>query len=391
MILKLVLQDFDYLKTNSLLYFHCSNSYHRKKLKISKIFLMANLFSSPNPHFFKVILHQTLTQQKLELPNKFVKNNGGSMLFNKVTLFLPDGANWKIQLKKSDGKIFFRRGWPEFVQFYSVQPGYFLVFQLKGICCFNVLIFDTSATEIDYPIRGLLDIIPKSRNEDEEESIQILNEMVLKKRRMEKEEETPAYRSLRGLKKMMRKNAKVKIAKNRGITSDEDEEDLETDNSRRQSNHRGTAYNEGDDGRVSPESMRPMNPRKTPPALTENQLAVKKRASRFKSRRNNPSFMVTMRPSYIQTGNYLSLPRRFGERYIKESVDVKLEVGDGRSWRVWCGVRWAFTRRRTELKGGWKRFAVDNELKEGDICVFELMEKNDAVLFKVAIFRLPNA
>lgn len=114
------------------------------------------------------------------------------------------------------------------------------MFQLKGICCFNVLIFDTSATEIDYPIRRLLDLIPKSRNEDEEESIQILNEMVLKKRRMEKEEETPpAYRSLRGLKKMMRKNAKVKIAKNRGITSDEDEGDLEMDNSRRQSNHRG--------------------------------------------------------------------------------------------------------------------------------------------------------
>ncbi|KAE8651935.1 hypothetical protein Csa_006567 [Cucumis sativus] len=137
--------------------------------------------------------------------------------------------------------------------------------------------------------------------------------------------------------------------------------------------------------------MRPMNPRKTPPALTENQLAVKKRASWFKSRRNNPSFMVTMRPSYIQTGNYLSLPRRFGEKYIKESVDVKLEVGDGRCWRVWCGVRWAFTRRRTELKGGWKRFAVDNELKEGDICVFELMKKNGSVLFKVAIFRLPDA
>ncbi|CAK9315201.1 unnamed protein product [Citrullus colocynthis] len=341
------------------------------------------LFSSPNPHFFKIILHQTLTQRKLELPNKFVKNNGDSLLHNKATLCLPDGAIWKLQFKKSDAKICFLKGWPEFVQFYSIQPGHLLVFQLKSICCFNVLIFDTTATEIDYPMHQPPVLIPKSESEDEEESVRIVNEAVLKKRRRENHKERAASFSLRETKKMMRKNAKMN-KKHRELTSDEDEEDLETNYSRRQSNYRES------EGRVSPESMRPMNPRKMPQALTENQLAVKKRASWFKCRRKNPSFMVTMRPSYIQTGNYLSLPRKFGERYIKESMDMKLEVGDGRSWRVWCGVRWAFTRRRTELKGGWKRFVEDNELKEGDICVFELMNKN-AVCFKVAIFRLPNA
>ncbi|CAK9315207.1 unnamed protein product [Citrullus colocynthis] len=294
------------------------------------------LFSSPNPHFFKIILHQTLIQQKLEIPNKFVNNNADSLLYNKATLCLPDGANWKLQLKKLDGKICFLRGWPEFVDFYSVQPGYFLVFQLKGICCFNVLIFDTSATEIDYPTRRPSILIPKTEKEDEQESVQILNQAVLKKRRREKDEEAAAYCSFRETKKMMRKNVKIKIEEHRGFTapqgfSDEDEdEDLERNYSRRQSNYRGSAYNERDDGRSSPESMRPLNPRKTPQVLTESQLVVLRRARSFKCRTNNPSFMVTMRPSYIQTGNYLSMPRIFSERYIKESVDVKLEVGDGR-------------------------------------------------------------
>ncbi|XP_038902137.1 B3 domain-containing transcription factor VRN1-like isoform X2 [Benincasa hispida] len=356
------------------------------------------LFSSPNPHFFKIILHQNLIQQKLDLPNKFVKNNGASLLFSKATLSLPDGANWTVQLKNLDGKICFLRGWPEFVEFYSIQPGYFLVFQLRRICCFNVLIFDTSATEIDYPTRPPSVLIPKTENEDGEESVRTLNGAVLKKRSREKEEKTVAYCSFREMKKMMRKNVKIKIEKHRGFTTsqgfsyeDEDEdEDLETNYSRRQSTYRGSAYNEGDDGRFSPETMRPMNPRKTPPVLTENQLVVLRRARSFKCRTNNPSFMVTMRPSYIQTGNYLSIPRIFAERYIKESMDVKLEIGDGRSWRVLCGVRWAFTRRRTELKGGWKRFAVDNELEEGDICVFELINKTTKVHFHVTIFRLPS-
>ncbi|KGN62034.1 B3 domain-containing transcription factor VRN1 isoform X2 [Cucumis sativus] len=352
------------------------------------------LFTSPNPHFFKIVLHQNLTQQKLDLPNKFVKNNAHSLLFNNATLSLPDGSKWNFQLTRLDGKICFLRGWPEFVNFYAVQPGYFLVFQLKGICCFNVLIFDTSATEIDYPMRRLPVIVPKSESDDEGESIQILHEEVLKKRRRmeKKEKETSAYYSLRE----MKKNMKIKIMKRRefttpqGFSDDDEDEDLETDYSPRQTNYRASEYNEREDGRSSPESMRPMNPRKTQQVLTENQLVVVRRASSFKCRTKNPSFMVTMRPSYIQTGNCLSLPRIFSERYIKESVDVKLEVGDGRIWKVWCGVRWAFTRRRTELKGGWKRFAVDNELEEGDICVFELMNKTPKVHFLVTIFRLPS-
>ncbi|KAA0045847.1 B3 domain-containing transcription factor VRN1-like [Cucumis melo var. makuwa] len=270
-----------------------------------------------------------------DLPNKFVKNNGDSLLFNHVALSLPDGAKWNFQLMKLDGKFCFLRGWPEFVKFYSIQPGYFLVFQLKGICCFNVLIFDTSATEIDYPMRRPPVLIPKSESEDEEESIHILHEAALKKRkRMEKKEkETSAYCSLR----KMKKNMEIKIMKHREFTtpqvfSDEDEdededEDLETNYSPRQTNYRGSAYNESEDGRSSPESMRPMNPRKAPQVLTENQLVVLRRASSFKCRTKNPSFMVTMRPSYIQTGNCLLAKDLFGEIY--KGIDGR-EAGGGR-------------------------------------------------------------
>ena len=36
--------------------------------------------------------------------------------------------------------------------------------------------------------------------------------------------------------------------------------------------------------------------------------------------------------------------------------------------------------------GGWVAFAKENCLREGDVCIFELMEMNDIVL-KVHIFR----
>jgi hypothetical protein len=38
-------------------------------------------------------------------------------------------------------------------------------------------------------------------------------------------------------------------------------------------------------------------------------------------------------------------------------------------------VRFSETLRDTRLKSGWKKFAQDNDLKIGDICLFELLSK----------------
>ena len=68
-----------------------------------------------------------------------------------------DGRKWNVGLTKSnDGtRVWFHdHGWQTFVEFYSVGLEYFLVFKYeRQSSSFYVVIFDRTATEIEYPIK----------------------------------------------------------------------------------------------------------------------------------------------------------------------------------------------------------------------------------------------
>lgn len=87
-----------------------------------------------------------------KLPNKFVKKYR-EHLSNSVCLKIPSGCEWEVGVTQSGNKAWFEKGWPAFSKFYSLDYGAFLLFGYEGNSKFQVCIFDTSATEIDYPIR----------------------------------------------------------------------------------------------------------------------------------------------------------------------------------------------------------------------------------------------
>ncbi|XP_062145595.1 B3 domain-containing protein At4g01580-like isoform X2 [Alnus glutinosa] len=101
-------------------------------------------------HFFKIILPSTIDDKKLRIPEKFVREFGDE-LFAVATLTTPNGHFWKVRLEKSDKEIWFHDGWQDFVDYYSIHYGYFLVFRYEGNSIFHVLVFDNTATEIEYP------------------------------------------------------------------------------------------------------------------------------------------------------------------------------------------------------------------------------------------------
>ncbi|XP_039683865.1 B3 domain-containing protein At4g01580 [Medicago truncatula] len=109
---------------------------------------MANEF--PPTHFFKIICDQSLHQGKLIIPRKFVEKYGEG-LSNAIYLKTPNGAKWKLNLVKSDGKIWFEKGWKEFVKYHSLSQGHLLLFKYGRTSHFHVHIFDKSALEIKYP------------------------------------------------------------------------------------------------------------------------------------------------------------------------------------------------------------------------------------------------
>ncbi|XP_050214729.1 B3 domain-containing transcription factor VRN1-like [Mercurialis annua] len=84
------------------------------------------MFKSKIPRFFKIILDDALRDGKLYIPRKFVRLYGNN-LPSSVVLKVPSGAKWKLDLVKSDGEIWFQKGWQEFVNFYSIAYRSFLV------------------------------------------------------------------------------------------------------------------------------------------------------------------------------------------------------------------------------------------------------------------------
>ena len=78
------------------------------------------------------------------------------------------------------------------------------------------------------------------------------------------------------------------------------------------------------------------------------------------------------------------MPSCFAEKHLNGvSGFIKLQLPDGRQWPVRCLYRSG----RAKLSQGWFEFSLDNNLGEGDVCVFELLRVKEVVL-QVTIFRV---
>lgn len=66
-----------------------------------------------------------------------------------------------------------------------------------------------------------------------------------------------------------------------------------------------------------------------------------------------------------------------------ETRDATLVDGTGQTWMC----KWLVNHSGRRLSAGWKRFAVDHLLEEGDVCVFEMIDRVKLTLL-IHIFRI---
>ncbi|XP_042022247.1 B3 domain-containing protein Os05g0481400-like [Salvia splendens] len=93
----------------------------------------------------------------------------------------------------------------------------------------------------------------------------------------------------------------------------------------------------------------------------------------------NPSFVKSMVRSHVYSCFWLGLPSGFCEEHLpKETVDMVLENEEGSEYGA------VFIGKKAGLSGGWRAFALDHKLDDGDALVFELIEQTR---FKVYIVR----
>ncbi|KAG5229390.1 B3 domain-containing transcription factor [Salix suchowensis] len=295
-----------------------------------------SVFVAKPPHFFKVILEDSLREGKLMLPQKFVTRHG--MDLTNLAHLKVHGEAWEIELTKCDGKVWLQKGWKEFAEHYSVACDHFLVFEYEGNCDFRVLIFDNSATEMDYPLKN-----NHGERMEESNSVEILDNFS-PSRRTGKESPLPS-----GVKCF-----------SQNFTYFLEEESIRGG---RRLSHTGANAN-----------MRPLTSYEKAKALG--------RARAFKS--ENPFFKAAMRPSYVHTSYRLCVPSSFARKYFtKNHGYVTLSVLDGRTWPVkYCNR----TKSRVVFCHGWMAFAKDNKLAVGDFCIFELINITE-MSFKVVFFR----
>ncbi|XP_050211904.1 B3 domain-containing transcription factor VRN1-like [Mercurialis annua] len=287
------------------------------------------MFESKTPHFFKIILDDdALGDGKLYIPRKFVRLYGNN-LPNSVILKVPSGAKWKIELTKFDGEIWFQNGWQEFVKYYSIAYGSFLVFEYNPTNSeFNVIIFDTSALEIHYPLEIANRTIEES---NPEKQIYQENEILNHKTKGNSPLLFP-----------QRSNKKIKREKSTGNTA---------------------------------KSL----------TAKEKAEALKTADSNFKS--ENPFFMVAMQPTYLRCGdNRLAIPPSFVKEYFNKPQGSVILSIDGKLWPTKCKYYDSDGRPSAKLSHGWKEFVIEYRLEIGDVCVFELIDRCNTTL-KVSIFR----
>ncbi|WJZ83786.1 hypothetical protein VitviT2T_003437 [Vitis vinifera] len=99
------------------------------------------------------------------------------------------------------------------------------------------------------------------------------------------------------------------------------------------------------------------------------------------SKPENRSFSVTMRPHNIES-RFLNVPAAFARKYLRRK-SIELRDSGGGQWPLKCLHH---QRGSVMLSKGWKDFVEEKNLKEGDVCFFELVHRKDPVL-KVSIFQ----
>ena len=107
------------------------------------------------------------------IPDKFVQKFGVD-LSNMAFLTIPNGRKWKVKLTQHARGVWFQNGWSEFASSHGVAMGHLLVFKYEGNSHFHVLIFDATATEIDYTLDDELQVHRIKDDESDDSSVEII-------------------------------------------------------------------------------------------------------------------------------------------------------------------------------------------------------------------------
>lgn len=373
--------------------------------------------------FYKLVVPSILQDKKLKIPKKFAKKFGDD-LSDLVTLVVPNGYRWVLELKRHGRSMWFEDGWHDFVKHHCIQVGQLLVFRFEGNSVFNFYMFNLTAIpngpcdtsneqnnggqcpvtlgkEAEY--KKLVEIFgtsspdpsprPSVQNAfcefpDQQKFNGSCNGTSIKN--FMHWFDTENLHPLKDFDNPLKDLDKLRLQllnSNRDIGIQFDGDEL----AKARENHDFQFSDEREEGaRKKKLKVEPID------YYNDNEPIVEKKCGNITHKISrmpfgveefkfgNPFCWIVMRQSYVRRGFHLHIPSKFAEKYLKGvSGEITLQVSSGKQWRVRC-IREG---PGTKLTRGWADFVVDNDLKEEDVCVFELIDIKDIVL-KVTVFRV---
>ncbi|RZC44787.1 hypothetical protein C5167_037725 [Papaver somniferum] len=304
-----------------------------------------------HPQFFQIIHNAIIQDGNLIIPPRFVAKHGAD-LSHHVTLRVPDGLTWDVQLKRDsnggNGAVSFQIGrLDQFFEYYSIRAGHLLLFKYHGNSQFLVIILDISACEIKYPA----DDDDDDSSDDHRGSSEI---------KSSEEEEEDYY---------VHASTDEDESSASLLSSSSEEEAVAVVEKKKKKKHTHLK------SKAEDSAMRGMRQRAT---LIGDE---------FQS--ENPFFTLALQPAYIKR-KYLQIPTSFNDMHMfTPGKKIRAQVKDGSEDFWFLG----FPRERKpderRLTVGVAPLLKDNHLNAGDVILVELMKemKSSYLDAKVHIFR----
>nr|CAD1841380.1 unnamed protein product [Ananas comosus var. bracteatus] len=296
--------------------------------------------------------------QRMTIPKNFANRFSGK-ISEIVDLKTQSGNIWQVGVTKSPDGIILVSGWKEFVEAHRVEESDLLLFKLVGTSSFEIVIFDASGHEK----ASSLFVTKKDPQLGESNAVSV--EIVS----VENIHEVIAISSSTNSSEVHAKPANCGVRRTGLDCGGRPRKDVGPS--------KGAEHDQKSEFSASDERELELHlelPYRSPPLPDWQE---KKLSALALAARPNPTFVAIMHWSNITAkSNFVNIPKKFADAHLQpRSHEIVLKIPNGTN--KWF-VSYILGSDRRGICGGWKGFATDNNLRKGDICLFELM-KNSSV------------
>ncbi|KAI3922304.1 hypothetical protein MKX01_005993 [Papaver californicum] len=302
----------------------------------------ADCWGKGKPYFLAIWTENK--KYKIEIPEKVVRKIGRT-LSDIVALKSANGILWNVELKRSEGKVWFYKGWKEFTEDHSFRDGHVLGISYNGSSQFYV------------HITNVMEHLDDSRNQGESNP----KKRCLLSKMEEREEDDNTNEERAHLSFPPGLDIPMHLNKNRSPYL-RNERTLSGEHT----------SNSPDASKLFHKSLR----------RAEGIERVAEVTKLFTDQTQFPFLAVFMRDTYLTYG-YLHIPNSFAKKHLPKNIkNVMVRSSDDKVWTLGYCVRGC----ATKLSNGWTSLRRHLGLTEEDVCVFELLKERDLEM-RVSVFR----